>query len=227
MRPKKLIIFGTGAFGKIAYTYFKNDSDYKPCAFTIEKKFIKSKDLFDLPIVPFEEIEKIYNPLEYSLFIAVGPLKLNRFRAELFQKAKAKKYNLVTYVSSKSFVWMDEPGKVKIGENCFVFENNTIQPFAKIGNNVIVWSGNHIGHESVIEDNCFITSQVVISGFCKIGKNSFIGVNASIKDGIQIAEDCVIGMGAVVTKDTEKGKIYIGNPARPMEGKSAYDIELK
>jgi sugar O-acyltransferase (sialic acid O-acetyltransferase NeuD family) len=227
MRRKKLIIFGTGSFGKIAYTYFKNDSNYKPYAFTVEKQHMKSESFFNLPVVPFEKVEKFYSPKEYFMFIAVGPLGLNKFRTEIVQRAKAKKYKLASYISSKAFAWSKEPGKVEIGENCFIFEGNLIQPFVKIGNNVIIWSGNHIGHESIIEDNCFITSHVVISGFCKIGKNSFLGVNACIKDGVQIAEDCVIGMGAVVVKNTEKGKIYIGNPAKPMEGKSAYDIELK
>ena len=52
----------------------------------------------------------------------------------------------------------------EIGENCFIFEDNTIQPFVKIGDDVVLWSGNHIGHHAEIGDHCFISSHVVISG---------------------------------------------------------------
>ena len=52
------------------------------------------------------------------------------------------------------------------GDNCFILEDNTVQPFVTIGNNVTLWSGNHIGHDSVIEDDCFISSHVVVSGTC-------------------------------------------------------------
>ena len=34
----------------------------------------------------------------------------------------------------------------------------------RIGNDVVLWSGNHIGHDSTIGDHCFIASHVVVSG---------------------------------------------------------------
>ena len=98
-----------------------------------------------------------------------------------------------------------------------------IQYHASIGNNVILWSGNHIGHRSVIEDNCWLTSHDVISGFCRIGKNSFIGVNVSVGDRVSIAEDTVLGAGSVTVKNLEeKGRVYIGSPAKKID-RTAYE----
>ena len=77
-----------------------------------------------------------------------------------------------------------------------------------------MWSGNHLGHQSIIKDNCFITSHCVISGFCEIGENSYLGVNSTIADEIKIAKDNFIAMGAVVNKNTKEDNIYIGNPAK-------------
>jgi acetyltransferase-like isoleucine patch superfamily enzyme len=34
-----------------------------------------------------------------------------------------------------------------------------------------------------------------------------------------VAKDTVIGAGAVVVSDTESGKIYVGNPAKPLPEK--------
>ena len=82
-----------------------------------------------------------------------------------------------------------------------------IQPFVTIGNNVVLWSGNHIGHRTIVHDHCFISSHVVISGFCEIGENSFLGVNTSVADKVKIGEDCLIGIGCIIAKDVAPNSI--------------------
>lgn len=219
--PKKeinLIIIGAGEFAEIAYEYFIQDLNYNIVAFSVEKKYLDKEELFGLPVVPFEELDKLYDPRKFFAFVAITYTKLNRVRRRLYLEAKKKGYRFVSYISPKAFVWRN----VKIGENCFIFENNVLQYYVNLGNNVILWSGNHVGHRSIIRDNCFISSHVVISGYCEIGENSFLGVNSCLNDRIKIAQDCIIGSGAVVIKDTEPGKVYIGNPAKPLE-KSSYE----
>ncbi len=44
-----------------------------------------------------------------------------------------------------------------------------------------------------------------------------IGAGATILPGVRLREGSVIGAGAVVTKDTEPWKIYVGNPARAVK----------
>jgi acyl-[acyl carrier protein]--UDP-N-acetylglucosamine O-acyltransferase len=93
-------------------------------------------------------------------------------------------------------------------------EDNTIQPFVVIGNNVVLWSGNHIGHHSEIGDHVFLTSHVVISGHVRIEPYSFFGVNATIRDGLVIAEGTLVGMGATVVKNTEPYGVYSSEGAK-------------
>jgi len=193
---RKLIIIGNGETAKIAYEYFTFDSDFEVKGFSINKDYIKSPTLFDLPLVALEDIEKKFPPSDYWVFVAVSSSKLNRIRTTLFLKVKGMGYRCASYISSKAFIWRN----TEIGENCFIFENNTIQPFVKIGNNVTIWSGNHIGHSSIIKNNCFISSHVVISGLCEIGENCFLGVNSTIIDEIKIGCDCFIGAGALIQK---------------------------
>ncbi len=209
-KKEKIIMFGTGAFAQVAYIYFTKDSPYNVIAFTVHSDHIKEKRLFDLPVIPFENIEELYPPEKYKMFVAIGYSNLNKLRAKIYYEAKEKGYELVTYINSKAIYW-DE---LEIGDNCFIFENNVIQPFVKIGNNVIIWSGNHIGHHSTIGNHCFISSHVVISGFSRIGDYCFIGVNATIVDDIKITKECIIGAGALIVKDIEKSGVYIGQPAR-------------
>jgi len=203
---KKVVIFSTGEMAEIAHFYFTHDSPYEVAAFTEDENFIKEKELFGLPVIPFEEIEKNYPPDKFNMFIALSYRNINRIRAERYAEAKRKGYELVSYICTKSVYW----GDTEIGDNCFIFENQTIQPFVKIGNNVIIWSGNHIGHHSVIGDHCFISSHVVISGHVRIGEYSFLGVNSTIRDGITIARECVIGAGTLILKDTVEKGVYKG-----------------
>ena len=203
-KNKKLIIVGTSAFAEVAYEYFQYDSEYEVVVFCVEENYIDSNNKFGLPIVALEKITEQYNPQNYYFFTAVVYKQMNRIRTRLYNCMKEKGYKSASYISSKCFIWKN----VKIGEHCFIFENNTLQPFVEIGNNVILWSGNHIGHHSKIDDNCFISSHVVISGFCHIKENCFFGVNSTIADQVVIEEDCFLGSGAIVTKNTEKAQVF-------------------
>jgi sugar O-acyltransferase (sialic acid O-acetyltransferase NeuD family) len=196
-KNQKLIIVGDSAFAEIAYEYFTHDSDYEVVAFSVEQEFRKKESLFGLPVVPFETLTDSHAPEEHSVYAALVYSQLNRLRTRLSTAAKAKGYTLASYVSSRAFVWRN----VELGEHCFIFEDNTVQPFVKIGNNVVLWSGNHIGHHSTVGDNCFISSHVVISGFVEVGESCFLGVNASIGNNLTIGRDCWLAPNTIVVKD--------------------------
>ena len=217
---QKIVIIGEGETGEIAYEYFTYDSNYEVIAFSAERNFINNKVLHGLPVVPFEEIEKLYDPKKFKAFVAVSFTQLNSVRTRLFNQTILKGFSLVTYVSSRAFFWKN----AVVGSNCFIFENNIIQNKVKIDNNVTIWSGSFIGHQSIIKNNCFISAHAAIGGFCEIGENCFVGLNSSIANNVKIAKDCVVGAGSVIIRDTEEGKVYIGNPAKPMRDKTSFDV---
>lgn len=208
---KPLLIIGNGEIAAMAFEYFTHDSDREVAGFAIGEAYIDGPNFCDRPLTPLSEIEQHFPPERFDAFVAIGDVQLNRVRRRHFDEMKQRGYRLATYVSSAAFVWRN----VEIGENCFILEHNVLQPFVRIGDNVTLWSGNHIGHRSVIDDNVFMASHVVISGFCRVGANSFLGVNAAVAHEVQIAEDNYIGMGAVVSASTEADRIYQGNPAEP------------
>jgi sugar O-acyltransferase (sialic acid O-acetyltransferase NeuD family) len=215
---KKIILFGDSAFAEIAFEYFTYDSEYEVVAFTVSKEFLKKDTLFGLPIIAFEEIEKQYSPIEFDMHIAIVYNSLNRTRIKFYNEAKLKGYNLANYISSRSFVWKN----VQLGDNLFIFEDNTIQPFVKIGSNNVFWSGNHIGHHSVIGSHNFISSHVVVSGFCIVGNANFIGVNSTIGNNLNIGNDCFIGSFVHVVKNVQDGSFIRGN-ANSIEDFTTWD----
>jgi len=215
----KIILFGIQDFAELAHYYLENDSEHEVVAFTVNEEFLPKERFFrGLPIVAFENVEEIYPAKQYKFFAPMSPQRMNRLREEVYYKIKNKGYELISYISSKATLFHNI-----IGDNCFILENNTIQPFTSIGNNVILWSGNHIGHHSVIKDHIMFTSQVVLSGHCMVENYCTIGVNATIRDGVTISEGTFIAMAASVIKNTEPWGLYKGNPAVKSE-KSTKDL---
>jgi sugar O-acyltransferase (sialic acid O-acetyltransferase NeuD family) len=206
----RVVIFGLRENSSLAHFYLTHDSEHEVVAFSVHGEHMDASAFEGRPVVEFESMPDAYPPGDFALFAPLSPTRMNRVRESVYDEAKAKGYELVSYVSSKATVF---PG-AEIGENCFILEDNTIQPFTTIGNDVVLWSGNHIGHHGAIHDHVFFTSHVVLSGRCDVGSYSFLGVNATIRDGLRIAEGTLVGMGACVTRDTEAWGVYTGNPAR-------------
>ena len=204
---KNLIIFGATDAAELAHFYFTKDSNYRVVAFSVDAEYINADQFCGLPVIPFEEVVKVYPPDSHDFFVALGYSKLNQIRKHKYITSKHHGYRLASYVSSYATVLNNR----MIGENCFILENNTIQPFVTIGNNVTLWSGNHIGHHSRIGDHCFLASHIVVSGRVEIGESCFIGVNATLRDNITIGENNIIGAGALILSDMESGGVYVGN----------------
>lgn len=212
---EKVIIFGEGNIQEVANFYLQNDERYQVIGFTADTDYIKSDTYLNLPIVPFENVEMIYPPREYKMFIPLGYKENNHLRARKYYEAKEKGYSFITYISPKATYY-----GTPVGENCFILENNVVQPFTKIGNNTILWSGNQIAHHSSIGNHCFISSHVIVSGCSQVKDFTFIGLNATIRDQITIEEDNIIGAGAVIVKDTKKREVYVPNRSILLDKKS-------
>lgn len=219
---KKLVVFGLGDIGQLANYYFDVDSDYEVVAFTVDRDYMNDQTEFEgRPVVAFEDILEHYPPDSHSLFIALSYASMNRLRERKYREAKAKGYSLASYISSRCSYMSQFPP----GDNAFILEDNTIQPFVKIGDNVTLWSGNHIGHHSSILSHNFVSSHVVISGHCIIESNCFLGVNSTLGHKVTIASGTLLGAGTSVTKDTDENGVYVA-PRSTKLPKSSDSIKL-
>ena len=201
----EIVVFGAGDIARLARHYFTRDSEHTVVAFTVDGSYRTADRFLDLPLIDFEHVTDRFPPDRYGMFVAMSYAKMNHVRAEKYQRARTLGYQLVSYVSSKCTWLTDEPH----GDNCFILEDNTIQPFVSIGNDVTLWSGNHIGHDSTIGDHCFVTSHVVVSGNVRVGAHCFIGVNATLRNSITIAPETLIGAGAIIMADTKPQSAFV------------------
>lgn len=199
MDSKSLVIYGIGRYAEYVKYVFEEDSQYKIVAFCIES-FLQESNIFsDLPLVSFEDLEEDFPPESYSLFIAVGQ---NEIRKRIFGEARKRNYELVNYISSKANTWKS----LKLGQNCFIGEGSTIQPFVKIGDSCILFAAN-IGHHSRI-GNHVLASAMTMGGNVQIGDNCFLGMNSTIAQNVKVGDNSIIGMGCSISRDTAPNSVY-------------------
>jgi sugar O-acyltransferase (sialic acid O-acetyltransferase NeuD family) len=201
---KQIVVFGVGQGAELAHFYITHDSPHDVAAFTVDRDYLDGERFHGLPVVAWEDLEATYPPSSFSLFVPISFKRMSHARADKLDEGKARGYEVVSYVNSKATTFAD----FECGENCFILEDNTIQPYVTIGRNVVMWSGNHIGHHTVIEDHVMITSQVVISGACRIGEHSFFGVNATVRDETVVGRETIVGAGTAIMADTEPFSVY-------------------
>ncbi len=209
-----VVVFGQADFASLAHFYFSHDSDYEVVGFTVHDAYVKEREFEGLPVTAFEELTDAHSVDDVELFAPMSPSRANKNRQSVYEQGVALGWRFASYVSSRATVFDD----LTVGANAFILEDNTIQPFVRIGANVVLWSGNHIGHHSRIYDHVFIASHVVVSGHCSIGANAYLGVNSTLRDGTTVGAGAVVGMGANVIRDVQEHTVNVGNPAKPTTG---------
>ncbi len=203
----RVVLFGSAEMARMTYFYLRHDSPHDVAAFTVDGARISEESMLGLPIVPFEDIQTLYPPGEYVMAVPIAFSKVNQVRAAKYREAKAKGYDLISYVSSKAATW---PGLV-IGDNCFIYDNSAVGPYVTIGNDVVI-VGSSIGHDSVIGDHCFLAAHSVVLGSVTIGSYSVLGANSTCRDGITIGTGCIVGAGVTMTRSAAERGVYVSKP---------------
>lgn len=101
---------------------------------------------------------------------------------------------------------------VQIGANTVIargaIDNTVIHKKTKIDNQCF------ISHNVEIGEDTFVVGETIMFGSSSTGNMAYISGNATIRNGIHIGDKAMVGMGAVVVKNVDEGKIVKGNPAR-------------
>jgi sugar O-acyltransferase (sialic acid O-acetyltransferase NeuD family) len=213
---RPIVLFGTGYVTRFLLFMFRHDSPYEVVALTVDGQHVTEPEVFGLPVLPFEDLPSSHPPDRFGMFVALGYTHVNRLREEKCRAARAQGYELVSHVSPRASTW---PG-LELGDNCYIMDECIIHPFVTIGDDVIAWSGVHIGHGSVIGDNVFLASRALVAGGVTVGANSFIGANATIRHRVAVGRETVVGAGAVITKDTQERSIHAAPAPRILPGTS-------
>ena len=101
-----------------------------------------------------------------------------------------------------------------IGQGTIICAGSILQPYVKIGKQCIINTNSTIDHESIVGDYCSICPGANICGKVTIGDSCFIGAGAVIIQNINITNRSIIGAGTIVIRNIYISSKVVGNPAR-------------
>jgi sugar O-acyltransferase (sialic acid O-acetyltransferase NeuD family) len=213
---RDLIIVGTGDYSEVAALYFLEQNQHRLLGFSEERAYIRRDSFMDLPIHPFEDLAERFSPSETSVFVAVGPGKINTIRERLYLQTKALGFGLEKFIHHRAHVWNPDA----IGPNCCIFPFACVEPGASVGENSVLWTGSLLAHHSTIGNHCFLAPGARVSGRSTIRDHCFLGINSTVRDHVVVAERCIVGGGAVIKKDTLPGGVYSARAADLLDASS-------
>jgi sugar O-acyltransferase (sialic acid O-acetyltransferase NeuD family) len=152
-----------------------------------------------------------------GFILGVGQVHSPRPRINIVAEVLTAGGNFATLISPYARVSPD----VKIGKGTVIMPNASVNAGAEIGEYCIINTGAIIEHDAKVGSFCHISTGAVVNGDCEVGGRGFIGSNAVLLNQIKVCSDTTVGAGSVVTKNvTEKGGIYVGNPAKLLRPRS-------
>ncbi len=188
-----IAVWGCGELAKTFSAYVP------PNFFVADKEFIPEDGTYlNRKVYELDDLHAFSYAIE--IYIPVSYKRCNKDREDIFNKVKAAKFKIASYVHPTAYV----DSTVEYGEGTIIFPLNNVDPNVKMGRGNLLWGKGHLGHSSTIGDFNFISTGAVISGCCKIGNNCFFGVNSSVKDNIEIPDGTVLGQGAILTKSPKE-----------------------
>ena len=131
---RELVIFGTTELGELAHYYFSKDPSYRIVAFTADAAYMDREHFQNLPVIPFEEIARHCPPESHDIHIALGYTNTNAVRKARYLRARELGYRSASHVSPRACV----APETHIGENTLILEGAIVQPFVRLGNNLII-----------------------------------------------------------------------------------------
>jgi sugar O-acyltransferase (sialic acid O-acetyltransferase NeuD family) len=205
----RIVMFGTGRGADTAFRYISRDTSHEICAFAVDAPFLTKRPFHGRPVVDYASITSAFPPGEFEMFVPLGFQRMNGLRAERYLDVKARGYRCISYVSPRHTA----PEPVTVGENCFILDGQAFNLDVTIGNNVTMWSANHIGDRTVIGDHAWISSHVTLSGDVTIGEACFLGVNACVSNNVRLGRRTFVGAHVLVAKDTAENSVFVAPPA--------------
>ena len=104
-----------------------------------------------------------------------------------------------TFISPKAYIDMHPPGKIKIGENCFIARNAMLLCHTSVTKGGPQGAWSKYGGKMEFFD-------------VEIGNNVLIGANAVVQPGVKIGNNVIVGSNCVVNKDVPSGYVIGGVP---------------
>jgi len=206
MATDPVYIIGAGGHAKVVIAALHANSIVCAGVFDDDRSLWGEK-ILDIPILgAVEELRDLPSIVAVN---AIGNNSTRRAISERFRNV-----NWLTVIHPHTWIH----SSVKIGCGTVVFAGSIIQPDTKIGQHSIINTSASVDHDCEIGDFCHIAPGCHIAGGVEIGDEVFMGIASSAIPCIKVVSNTVIGAGSTVIKNIDVRGVYVGTPARRING---------
>ena len=184
MSKEKLLLVGAGGFGRMVAEQAMLQYN---CAFVDDGQPV-GDEICGIPVIggvdDLPELRKEYG----LLVVGIGN---NRFRAQVYEKAKAIGYAFPNIIAPNAYI----SPYAKLGCGCVVLQNACVQNGTSVGNGVLLNAGTEahcdaaVGDYTLIYTNSVVRTGATVGNFSRIGSNVTVCNHAAVPDGADIP-DC-------------------------------------
>jgi UDP-N-acetylglucosamine acyltransferase len=101
-----------------------------------------------------------------------------------------------------------EHTRLVIGKRCRIREAATLNTgteggggVTRVGDDVLIMTGAHVGHDAQIGDRVILVNHVAIAGHCVLGDDVIVGGLSGVHQWVRIGQGAIIGAVTMVTND--------------------------
>jgi len=101
-----------------------------------------------------------------------------------------------------------ERTRLIVGRRCSIREGATLNTgteggggLTRIGDDCLLMTGAHVGHDAILGDRVILANQVAIAGHCHLGDDVIVGGLSGVHQFVRIGRGAIIGAVTMVTND--------------------------
>ncbi len=101
-----------------------------------------------------------------------------------------------------------ERTRLQVGKRCKIREGATLNTgteggggLTRIGDDVLMMTGSHVGHDAIVGDRVVLANQAAIAGHCQIGDDVIVGGLSGVHQWVRVGRGAIIGAVTMVTND--------------------------
>ena len=101
-----------------------------------------------------------------------------------------------------------ERTRLSVGARCRISEGATLNTgtmggggVTRVGDDCLIMTGAHVGHDAQIGDRVILVNQVAIAGHCVLGDDVIVGGLSGVHQFVRIGRGAIIGAVTMVTND--------------------------
>ncbi len=206
---EKLVIWGAGSHALVVADIIRLRDQFEIAGFLDNVNPERARTEFCGASIWGGE-EQLDDLLQRGVEHLICAITNNRVRLQLSELARAKGFHLATAIHPQSTI----ANGVPIGAGTVIAAGSVVNPGARLGENVVIFTCASVDHECTIEDGAWINAGVHLGGRVIVERAATVEIGATVAGRMRIGADSVVGAGSVVLHNIPDHVLAYGTPAR-------------